>query len=121
MECPDPVVSGFYYVTQLRMLAAAATVLGRAGDVDRYGRLADDAAASLAAAEYRGSDRVMGYGYQTDQAMALALGSPGGVLPPGDRVAVAAALAADVVKRGGHLNTGIFGTKVLLPALSSTG
>ena len=121
MECPDPVVSGFYYVTQLRILAAAATVLGQAADATRYTRLAADAAASLAAAEYSAADQVLGYGYQTDQAMALALGSPGGVLPPGDRAALAAELAADVARRGGHLNTGIFGTKVLLPALSSTG
>jgi len=121
MECPDPVVSGFYYVTQLRILAAAATVLGHAADVARFAGLASDAVASLAVAEYRGSDRVMGYGYQADQAMALALGAPGGVLPAADYAAVAAELASDVASRGGHLNTGIFGTKVLLPALSSTG
>ena len=34
---------------------------------------------------------------------------------------MAADLANDVISRGRHLNTGIFGTKVLLPALSSTG
>ena len=102
-------------------LAAAATVLGHPSDAVRYGQLAHDAVGALAAAEHRGADRAMGYGYQTDQAMALALGSPAGVLPPGDIEAVAAELAADVASRGGHLNTGIFGTKLLLPALSSTG
>jgi len=56
-----------------------------------------------------------------DQAMGLALGSPGGVLPAGDVAAVAAGLAADVAQQGGHLDTGMFGTKILLPTLSSTG
>jgi alpha-L-rhamnosidase len=122
MECPDAVVNGFYYVTLLRILAAAADVLRHAADVTRYEALARDAASELAAAEYSASDHVMGYGYQADQAMALALGSSGGVLPSeGDFAAVAAGLAADVDRQGGHLSTGIFGTKVLLPALSSTG
>jgi alpha-L-rhamnosidase len=121
MECPDAVVSGFYYVTMLRILAAAADVLHHAADVARYRELASDAAVSLAAAEYNDTDHVMGYGYQADQAMALALGAAGGVLPPGDFATVAAGLASDVAKQSGHLDTGIFGTKVLLPALSSTG
>jgi hypothetical protein len=124
MECPDAVVNGFYYVTLFRILAAAADVLRHPADAGRYRALAADASASLAAAEYRGApDRLMGYGYQTDQAMALALGDgPGGVLPSaGDFAAVAAGLAADVGRQTGHLDTGIFGTKVLLPALSSTG
>jgi hypothetical protein len=63
----------------------------------------------------------MGYGYQADQAMAIALGSPGGVVPVADMPKVAAGLAVDIAARGGHLSTGIFGTKALLPALSSTG
>ena len=122
MACPDAVVNGFYFITLWRILAAAADVLGRAVDASRFRALASDAAASLAAAEYRGApDHAMGYGYQTDQAMALALGASGGVLPPGDFDKVAAGLASDVANQSGHLDTGIFGTKVLLPALSSTG
>lgn len=122
MACPDAVVNGFYFITLWRILAAAADVLGRAADASRFRALASDAAASLAAAEYRGApDHAMGYGYQTDQAMALALGASGGVLPPGDFDTVAAGLALDVANQSGHLDTGIFGTKVLLPALSSTG
>ena len=89
------------------------------GDAARYGSLAQSATSLLAAASFRQGK--MGYGYQTDQVLALALGGPGGVVPPDEVAAVAAALAGDVASRGGHLNTGIFGTKVLLPALSSNG
>jgi alpha-L-rhamnosidase len=121
MECPDAVVNGFYYTTLLRILAAAAAVLHHAADAARYQQLASDAVISLAAAEYNDTEHVMGYGYQADQAMALALGSTGGVLPTGDFATVAAGLASDVAKQSYHLDTGIFGTKILLPALSSTG
>jgi hypothetical protein len=119
MECPDPVVSGFYYVIQLRIVAAAAAELGLSQDAERYAALARSAVSLLAAASYRGGR--MGYGFQTDQALALALGAPGGVVPPDDVPAVASSLARDVASRGNHLSTGIFGTKVLLPALSSNG
>jgi hypothetical protein len=171
MECPDAVVAGFYYVQQLRILAAAAVVLNRSEDIARYQRLAASAVDALAEAEYHHADtishgrvgqharradtsdaggtsatapdpaarqapppslpppspppppprHVMGYGYQADQALALALGSAGGVVPKADYAVVADGLAADVAANGGHLSTGIFGTKVLLPALSSTG
>jgi alpha-L-rhamnosidase len=121
MECPDAVVNGFYYVTLFRILAAAAGVLRHTVDATRYQALAKDAVASLAAAEYNSSRHVMGYGYQADQAMAIALGPTDGVLPAGDFTMVAAGLAADVAKQDGHLDTGMFGTKLLLPALSSAG
>lgn len=121
MECPDAVVAGYHFILQLRIVAAAAVVLGYTVDAHRFATLAHDASASLAVAEYRGGSKQMGYGYQADQALALALGSPGGVVPPADVAAVAAGLAADVARRGGHLNTGVFGTKALLPALSSAG
>jgi hypothetical protein len=36
MECPDAVVAGFYFVLQLRIVAAAAAVLGNALDAARF-------------------------------------------------------------------------------------
>jgi hypothetical protein len=72
-------VAGFYYVLQLRIVAAAAGVLGNVADAERFGGLARDAVTLLAAAEYtpvsaHGGDAgagqqqqqhtpVMGYGY----------------------------------------------------------
>lgn len=64
----------------------------------------------------------MGYGYQTDLALGLALGpTPGGIIPYHDLKSVALRLQESVVAHDKHLSTGMFGTKVLLPALSSTG
>ena len=62
------------------------------------------------------TDRDAGY-RQTSNAVPLAFG-----LVPEDREeAVAARLADDVIARENHLNTGIIGTKVLLPMLSKYG
>jgi alpha-L-rhamnosidase len=55
--------------------------------------------------------------HQTANAIPLAFG----MVPNELRVRVADNLAADVVARGDHLNTGILGTKELLEVLSNTG
>jgi alpha-L-rhamnosidase len=103
MECPDFVLSGFYYILQLRILHAAATVLGKIEDSTRWAALEAEATTALASSQYKPIPRTLGYGYQTDQALALALGSPGGVLPRADVDSVVAALVTDVDRHGGHL------------------
>lgn len=55
--------------------------------------------------------------HQTANALPLAFG----LVPPELRQRVADQLAADVLAQGTHLDTGIIGTKELLPVLSSTG
>ncbi len=55
--------------------------------------------------------------HQTANALPLAFG----LVPPELRQRVADQLAADVLAKGTHLDTGIVGTKELLPVLSSTG
>jgi hypothetical protein len=52
-------------------------------------------------------------------AQAQAIGA--GVVPPGNLSSIAAYLAADVAKHGGHLSVGILGMKYLSRALTATG
>ncbi|MEV6636016.1 family 78 glycoside hydrolase catalytic domain [Actinoplanes sp. NPDC051470] len=54
---------------------------------------------------------------QTSNLLPLSLG----IVPAADRERVVANLVADIRQRGGHLNTGALGTKILLPVLTDAG
>ncbi|MDQ2660679.1 MAG: family 78 glycoside hydrolase catalytic domain, partial [Actinomycetota bacterium] len=112
-----------YLYTMLTSMEKTANLLGQPGDAAHFASRAAvvknafnaqflDAAAGM----YRGSgDR----GYrQTHNALALAFG-----LAPDEETAarVAASLAADVTAKGDKLNTGVLGTKYLLPMLTKYG
>lgn len=103
MECPDGVVSGFYYVLQFRILFWGARELGKDLEAARWAALAQSAADILRTSYYNRQTKTLGYGFQTDQALALALSSQGGVLPKEDVSHVARELAADVDRQNGHL------------------
>lgn len=120
----DTRVSGTAYLyTMLTSMEKTATLLGRTADATTF---ADRAAVvksafnaaflDVAAGVYRGTDDT---GYrQTHNVLALAFG-----LAPDAATAtrVAANLAADVEAKGKTLNTGVLGTKYLLPVLSDYG
>ena len=102
-----------------RRLAQIAAVLGRSGDAARYEELAQRIADAFHGAffdpdtaEYR-----TGAGYrQTANVLPLAFG----LVPAGHRAAVARNLVRDIRRRG-HLDTGVLGTKYLLPVLTEHG
>ena len=109
-----------YVYRELDLMARIARALGRDADARAYAERAAhvrerfnatfydaDAAAYRSAPSYR----------QTDNALALDFG----LAPADDREAIAAGLAADVEAHGGHLNTGILGTAVLLDVLTDAG
>jgi hypothetical protein len=120
----DTRVSGTAYLyAMLTSMEKTATLLGRTADATTF---ADRAAVvksafnaaflDVAAGYYRGTGDT---GYrQTHNVLALAFG-----LAPDDATAtrVAASIAADVEARGNTLNTGVLGTKYLLPVLSDYG
>jgi alpha-L-rhamnosidase len=109
-----------YVYRELDLMSRIARVLGKSADAAGYDeraafvrrrfnetffRPAEDAYRS--ATTYR----------QTDNALALAFG----LAPEDRRQAIVDGLARDVEAHGGHLNTGILGTAVLLEVLSRGG
>ena len=117
-------VSSYYYVQELRLVARFAAKLGEAADAARF---AAQAAAVAAAFQrtfydpqnttYREPNRTCHeyLGPQTGIGLAAALG----VVPAEDAAAVAASLVHDVaVANKGHVQAGIVGAKAVLPALS---
>eukprot|EP00039_Didymoeca_costata_P022255 m.346415 g.346415 ORF g.346415 m.346415 type:complete len:1026 (-) comp29031_c0_seq1:57-3134(-) len=115
MECPDAVLNGFYYVMQFRILSAMAKVLGNDSDKIKYSQLAQSAAENLRKTQYNHDTKRLGYNYQADIALGLALD----LFPSDDEGIMITKLVSDIVDKRTHLSTGMFGTKVLFPTLSS--
>ncbi|MFB6137138.1 MAG: family 78 glycoside hydrolase catalytic domain, partial [Halobacteriaceae archaeon] len=117
------ITSTAYFCRMARVLADAAGVLGRDRDRRTYARLAERARESFVDAFYdadRGvfaTGEVEGY-RQTSNLFPLAYD----LVPRGERDRVLENLVADVRDtHDGHLNTGILGTKHLLPVLTDAG
>lgn len=111
-----------YLHRDLRIVADAATVLGRTSDVAGLRQQADDLRERFNTAfldRDRGVYRTASDpGYrQCSNAIALAFD----LVPVEFRTRVADGLVADVHAHGDHLNTGALGTAVLLPALTAAG
>jgi alpha-L-rhamnosidase len=109
-----------YVYRELDLMTRIARVLGHQADANAYAEKAafvrrrfnevffhPDEGAYRSAPSYR----------QTDNALALAFG----LAPEEHRQAIVDGLARDVEARGGHLNTGILGTAVLLEVLTDGG
>ena len=112
-----------YLSAMLTSMQRSAELLGRSADAGHFAERAatvkaafNDAFLDRAAGHYRGNgDR----GYrQTHNVLALAFG----LAPDADTAQrVADSIAADVVAKGTKLNTGVLGTKYLLPVLTEHG
>jgi alpha-L-rhamnosidase len=121
-RCPEgpAVYATAYFFRCVRLLTAIAAALGRASDARAHAALARSIwrafNAEFAADDAYHGDPAAGY-RQAPNAVALDLG----LVPPGRRDAVLRRLVADIERRGRHLDTGAFGTKHLLPALTRAG
>lgn len=141
-------INGFMWIKQLRIMASAATVLGKAADVTKWSSLANRAAASYnqlyfseAEGFYKdieckqgeeptplhpchrtgqGNDGDGEVPMQTIQALALSLSLPA---TQTDVKSVGDALAYDVTNGSfpGRISAGLVGTKYILSALVATG
>ena len=124
--CRDSgLVSSFEYISQLRMLAKYAQILGYDDDAAKYSELDKNISASFVKAYYDPVNKIF---YEPTIAQdntlqtAISLASQIGLVPAADAAAVFQNLVDDVmVKHGGHLDTGIVGIKELLTALTSGG
>ena len=122
------IVSTFYYITQLRIMARHAATLGYAADAARYGGLATQVAATFQATFYDTVKKTYfepnheSYcsQYLSPQTI-ISLADTLGLVPVADREAVMDNLVDDIALRGWHLDVGIVGVKYLLPTLSRSG
>jgi alpha-L-rhamnosidase len=117
-KCPGEIVSSFYYYYDVKILADAARVLGRAADAAAYDKLAGQIKAAFHKAYFNPRTGDYGDGTQTANTLALFLG----LAPEDARGRAWGRLFDDIVYRhDSHLTTGIIGTKYLMELLTQTG
>jgi len=118
LKLPPPLVNTFWYIYVARMMADIARVLGREDDACAYARTAEEAARAF---NERFLDRSAGcysIGWQGADVFPLALG----IVPADSERGVVQHLVDTImVRNGGHLDTGIFGTPLLLDVLVRCG
>lgn len=109
-------VATAFLVRSASLLSAAARVLGRPAEEDRYAALAASCRAAWQA-EYLDDDGRLQPRSQANHVRALAFG----LVPDDLRASVAADLVTLVEEAGDHLSTGFLATPDLLPVLADTG
>ena len=119
-DCPNhSVVHTFYYYYNSLLLSKIAEVLGYSDDSDYFQALSDTIKQEFNRKFFNPETSLYGTeeAYQTYQLLALA----GDVVPDEFRESVFNTIVEDIEQRGGHLNTGIIGTKYLWPVLVQNG
>lgn len=116
-QTPVPFTSTAYYYTDVSILAAAAGILGKAADNQKYGKLANTIKQAFHQHFYNAQTGLYGSGLQTELSVALHWG----LVPDSLRNTVAANLAKRVKADGTQLDVGLLGTKAILNALSDNG
>ncbi|WP_432834851.1 family 78 glycoside hydrolase catalytic domain [Dactylosporangium sp. CA-092794] len=103
---------------QARDVARAATALGQTADATRYTQLAESIKQAFNARFLNPDGASYGDGRQVTSVLPLAFG----LVPDANVPAVGARLVDTILNRnGGHLDTGIFGTRYLMDALARIG
>ncbi|MEV4513171.1 alpha-L-rhamnosidase C-terminal domain-containing protein [Dactylosporangium sp. NPDC049525] len=99
-------------------VAKAATALGQTADATHYDQLAEGIKQAFNARFLNADGASYGSGRQTTSVLPLAFG----LVPDANVTAVGARLVDTILNRnGGHLDTGIFGTRYLMDALARIG
>ncbi|WP_370383576.1 family 78 glycoside hydrolase catalytic domain, partial [Catenulispora sp. GAS73] len=113
-----PIVDTALSYLQAVDVAKAATALGQTSDVAHYTQLADNIETAFNSTFLNPDHAGYGDGRETTSILPLAFG----MVPAADTPAVGARLVDTIVNgNGGHLDTGIFGTRYLMDALASIG
>ena len=115
-DTPHDVIYQAYFAGSARLLARAASALGKADEAQEYGKLADKVAASFRRAFVTPEGVIKG-DTQCGYVLALAFD----LLEPAQVVQASARLVGDIEKRGWHLSTGFVGTRDLMHVLSKIG
>ncbi len=111
---PDAMVHTFYLWRCADLTARAAKALGKKDDFDEYNMLAEKTRKAFQQKYYNKEKGT--YGPNGGNIFALKMG-----VPEDQKDRVLAALKADILSNGGHLDTGIFGTQFLFEVLSENG
>jgi len=114
---PVEVTSTGYYYEDARIVARAADLLGKKDDAAKYTALAERIRAAFNERFFKAETGLYSNGTQT----ALATALNWNLTPELHRRRVVRNLIMDVQKKGGHLDTGILGTKYLLNVLLDNG
>lgn len=115
VETPKELTATAYFALSAQLMARFARALDRDDEAVGYEKLADAIAAAFRGA-FVSPDGTMPAGTQAAYTLALNLG----LLLPAQRPVAAAALAADLRRRGG-LSTGFLSVARLLPTLTAVG
>lgn len=116
MKCPTSVTSTGYYYTDALIVSKAAGILGRTGDAEKYGKLAEKIRQAFNGRFYKGKG-LYANGCQT----ALSCAVYQGLVDSKQKSSVIEQLAANVRRHNGHLDTGILGAKYLFHTLTENG
>ncbi len=116
-KCPGSIVSSFYYLYDVRIMADAARILGRTQDAALYDKLAADIRTAFNKEYYNPKTGDYADGTQTANTLPLFLG-----IPTEKEGGAWGRLFDDIVyKHNSHLTTGIIGTKYIMELLTQTG
>lgn len=126
MESQNSVmVSSFYYILELRIMAEYAGILGKTSDQQKYTDLATEAASAYQKHFYNATgktyDETRVCGEYLSPQTKISLAATLGIIPSEDYDAVMDTLVEDIANQDWHLNVGIVGVKYLLPTLSAAG
>jgi alpha-L-rhamnosidase len=113
---PGPMVTPLFSESA-RLVARLARILGRDDDERRYSLLADSIRRAYIEKFLEAGTGRFESGTQASQAFALYLG----MAPEDEKEAAIVLLLRDIDERGGHLSTGIMGTRFMLDVLSREG
>lgn len=111
---PDNMVHTFYLWRCSDFTSKAAGVLGKSDEVREYELLAEKTKKAFQKKFYDSEKGT--YGPYGGNIFALKMG-----VPEDQRARVIAALKADIIANGGHLDTGIFGTQFFFEILTESG
>jgi alpha-L-rhamnosidase len=114
---PQQYTSSIYYYRTVSILAEAARLFGKDDDYRQYSALAEKIRSAINGEYLNRETGIYGSGFQTEQSTALYWG----IVPDELRQTVAQNLAKRVVADNSHVDVGILGSRVLLPALSENG
>ena len=113
-----PIVNTALSYLQALDVAKAASALGQSADAAHYNQLASNIDQAFNSAFLNSDHASYGDGRETTSILPLALG----MVPAADVPAVGARLVDTILNgNGGHLDTGIFGTRYLMDALAAIG
>jgi alpha-L-rhamnosidase len=116
-KCPGSIVSSFYYLYDVRILADAARVIGKTTDAALYDKLAAEIRTAFNKEYYDPKTGDYADGTQTANTLPLFLG-----IPTEREGSAGGRLFDDIVyKHNSHLTTGIIGTKYIMELLTRNG